>query len=72
METINCIACGKEHPKNTCNCCWVYCSCGREICGNCGSQELYRMNMPEDDDEAQYWCCLQCAKCGLSGCAMCI
>jgi len=67
-----CNNCGKQHEETTANCCWIYCACGEKICGKCGSSNINEMTMPEDDDEAQYWCCLQCEDCGLEGCAMCI
>ena len=69
---IACKNCGKEYPKQDSNCCWITCECGESICGTCGGSNIVNMNMPDDDDEAQYWCCSQCADCGLQGCAMCI
>jgi hypothetical protein len=64
--------CGKEHKETLSNCCWIYCECGAKICGQCGSENLQQMEIDENDDEAQYWCTLECANCGLQGCAMCI
>ena len=71
-EQVNCHKCGAGHPKTTSNCCWIDCGCGAEICGQCGSENIGVMDMPEDDDEACYWCCRECQDCGLTGCAMCI
>jgi len=72
IGTMKCQVCGKDHQKSTSNCCWINCSCRHSICGQCGSANLHEMEMSEDDDEAQYWCCLKCGDCGLEGCAMCI
>lgn len=69
---IKCSKCGKKHKKTTHNCCWIDCKCGEQICGNCGSTSISRMDMPEDDEEARYWCCKRCDSCGMTGCAMCI
>lgn len=71
-NTINCSKCGEKHIKQTSNCCWISCSCGAEICGGCGSDNLCYMEMPEDDDEACYWCCKMCESCDMTGCGMCI
>jgi len=71
-KKIKCLTCGREHDETTCNCCWIDCECGAVICGSCGSANLVDMDMDEDDDEAQYWCCRECGDCGLTGCAMCI
>ena len=64
--TIKCQNCGKEHQSTTCNCCWVYCDCDKQICGRCGSTNLQDMKMSPEDDEAQYWCCTECGDCGLT------
>jgi hypothetical protein len=69
---ITCKICGRQHPLSTRNCCWIYCDCGSKICGQCGGTSLSTMDMDADDDEAKYWCCLECTECGLKGCAMCI
>ncbi len=69
---MKCKVCGKEHEQTDSNCCWISCDCGSQICGMCGSSNIAEMDMPEDDDEAQYWCCQACDDCGLTGCAMCI
>lgn len=71
-NTIICSKCGKKHKKTLRNCCWINCSCGKLICGTCGSIKLVDMVVDEDDSDAQYWCCQECADCGLQGCAMCI
>ena len=70
--TIKCSVCGIEHQQSIQNCCWINCPCGARICGNCGSTEIMDMEMGEDDDEAQYWCCERCDSCGKEGCGMCI
>jgi len=69
--TIKCSKCGKEHGRITSNCCWIYCGCGTKICGGCGGVSIGPKDMPEDDDDARYWCCLECEDCGLQGCGMC-
>lgn len=77
-EKITCSQCGKIHYKTTSNCCWINCYLDKDnydshrICGNCGSTDISNMEMGEDDDESQYWCCLKCNNCGLEGCQMCI
>ena len=72
LDKIRCSNCGKEHPKRDHNCCWIWCDCEKKICGGCGSTNVENMEMDEDDDEAQYWCCQRCGSCGLEGCAWCI
>ena len=70
---MKCSICGAENEESLENCCWVTCvECRKEICGRCGGQNISRIDMDEDDDEAQYWCCRQCNDCGLQGCAMCV
>jgi hypothetical protein len=71
-NTVKCKTCGREYEKSNANCCWEYCECGSKICLNCGSDSLVDMEMDEDDDEANYWCCLKCNDCGQEGCAMCV
>lgn len=71
-ETTKCSNCGRPHRKTTSNCCWIYCTCGTTICGQCGSENIGSIETDEADDEAQYWCCQQCNDCGLMGCGMCI
>lgn len=71
-EHMKCSNCGAKHKVTKANCCWIHCGCGERICGGCGGSNLAEMDMPEDDDEAQYWCCEHCEDCGLEGCAMCI
>ena len=72
MTKIVCSICGKKHNETLANCCWINCACDSTICGQCGSTNLSQIEVNEDDDEAQYWCCQQCDDCGLEGCAMCI
>jgi len=69
---IYCSKCGREHDESRSNCCWLVCKCGATICGGCGSTNIVRMDPLPNDEERQYWCCKECADCGLQGCAMCI
>ena len=72
-EHIHCSKCGKQHDRTTCNCCWIDCVCGTKICGGCGSDNIVEMDIDrEADDDAQYWCCLECSDCGLQGCGYCV
>jgi len=71
MKNIKCFKCGKEHNETLENCCWIYCSCGEKICGQCGSGNIGDIAI-DNDDEDQYWCCEQCNDCGLEDCTMCI
>jgi hypothetical protein len=34
--------------------------------------EIVIMDINQDDPEADYWCCQECADCGLQGCGLCI
>jgi hypothetical protein len=66
---------GKKHEKggyleDFCDH-WKGCKCGNEICLNCGSIDINRMDKGEEDDDASYWCCLYCENCGITGCGHC-
>lgn len=73
-KKIKCKNCGKEHAETLANCCWINCECGKEICGQCGGTNIVKKQNIDDspDGDDQYWCCMECADCGLVGCAMCI
>jgi len=75
-DKIECSICGKKHNRITCNCCWISCSCGNKICGNCGSTNIVDINKSELDlssgSDDLYWCCLECEDCGLQGCGLCV
>jgi len=71
---IKCNHCGKEHPKTISNCCWITCSCGRTICGQCGYAEEKWIDIgdPDSNPDDNCWCCNECPECGLQGCGMCV
>lgn len=69
---MNCQNCSAEHNESLENCCWINCTCGKEICGRCGYAKEKWKDCSEGNDEDQYWCCRKCPECGLRGCGMCI
>ena len=73
---MRCKWCGKIHKQTTSNCCWIFCECGKEICGQCGSTNIGSIDESELDlssgSDDNYWCCKQCEDCGLQGCGMCV
>lgn len=70
-NTVVCKNCGEVHVKVG-GCCWIRCKCGERICEECGSTNIIDMNIDEDDELAEYWCCLRCDDCGTKGCGDCI
>ena len=75
MNEIKCKNCGEEHVHSTMNCCWANCSCKKQVCLNCGSNnisDLITDGLIEKDDESGYWCCKYCKDCGQRGCGMCV
>jgi len=75
-EQIACKCCGKKYNKQTANCCWKFCDCGKEICLNCGGFNIGDDGEDETsdnwNDDDNYWCHKMCKDCNQIGCGMCV